>query len=121
MIAFELLSAAVYTLVGIAALIVVLTQMVKNLVWKNGKEEKRWVNHLISFCVATVCNFIVLWIGMTYGVGIYAVFSLASLTDWIFFSGVIIGSTGIANGLWSYEFMQKFLEWIKLLPKPENK
>lgn len=42
MITFEMLSAAIFSFVGLAALIVALTQVVKNLVWKDGKEQKRW-------------------------------------------------------------------------------
>jgi hypothetical protein len=34
------------------------------------------------------------------------------------FAGIVIGCTGCANGAWSYELMQKILEWIKLLPTP---
>lgn len=127
MITFEMITAAVYSLLGLSALVVALTQILKN--WsakfdwyKKAKEAgKKWPDHMLSFITSFICTGIVLAIGLGFNIGIFAAFCVTCWTSWAFVAGVIIGMTGMANGAWSYEFMQKILEWIKLLPKQISK
>lgn len=116
-ITIDMITGAIYSIAGLSALVVVLTQMFKNL-WN--KEGKRWVSHLISFITSTVCNAVVLGIGLIWNVGIYAGFDSSSFMSWIMIIGTTILMTGVSNGLYSYEFMKTFLEWLKLMPKPEK-
>lgn len=121
MITFEMLTAAIYSLVGLAALVTAVTQIFKNL-WS--KADKKWVNHLLSFIASIICCGAVLFIGANWGIGVFAAFCFACLDSWLMFIGTVIGCALIANGLWTYDYMQKVLEWINLLPKntkPENK
>lgn len=117
-ITIEMITGAIYSLAGLSALIVVLTQIFKN--WWN-KTGKRWVSHLISFCTSIVCNGIVLGIGLIWKVGIYANFDVHGAYYWLTLVGCILGCTLIANGTYSYETVKKILEWLKLMPKEENK
>lgn len=126
MITFEMLTAAVYSLLGLAALVVALTQVFKNWAahydwYKNAvAANKKWPGHLLSFISSIICVGAVLFIGLYFQVGVFALFCLTCWDSWLMLIGTIIGCTGVANGAWSYEFMQKILEWIKLLPKPTN-
>lgn len=117
-ITIDMITGAIYSLAGLSALVVVLTQIFKN--WWN-KSGKRWLNHLLSFFSAILCNGAVLAIGLIQGVGIYAGFDVNSFMSWLMWIGTTILLTGIGNGLWSYNFMKTFLEWLKLMPKPETK
>lgn len=127
MITIEMITAALYSLMGLAALVVVVTQIFKDWAAKStwyqkAKEaKKKWPDHLLSFIASLLCTGAVLALGIFMNVGIFAGFCVACLTSWLMIVGVVIGCTGFANGLWSYEFMQKILEWIKLLPTPTAK
>jgi len=127
MITIEMLTAAVYSFMGLAALVVALTQVFKNwfanVSWyKKAKEGgKKWADHLLAFAASLVCNGAVLGIGLYYGIGIFTAFCVACLSSWLLFIGSFICCAFVANGQWSYEFMQKVLEWIKLLPTPTKK
>lgn len=112
-ITLDMITGAIYSLAGLSALIVVLTQIFKN--WWN-KSGIRWVNHLLSFVTSILCNGVVLAIGLIYGVGVYAGFDVNSFMPWLMWTGTTIGCALISNGLWSYDFMKRFLEWLKLLP-----
>ena len=111
MITVEMLTAAVYTFIGLSALIVVLTQIVKDLF----KTTKDWQNHLAAFCTSLVTTGIVLLIGIYGGVGIFAGFCTVCASSWLLFAGIVIACTFMANGQWSYEVAKKFLELIGLL------
>lgn len=113
MITVEMLTAAVYTFIGLSALIVVLTQIVKDLF----KTTKDWQNHLAAFCTSLVTTGIVLLIGIYGGVGIFAGFCTVCASSWLLFAGIVIACTFMANGQWSYEVAKKFLELIGLLTK----
>jgi hypothetical protein len=113
MITIEMLTAAVYTFMGLSALIVVLTQIVKDLF----KTTKRWQNHLVAFITSLVCCGAVLLIGIYGGVGIFAGFCTVCASSWLLFTGIIVSCTLMANGTWSYEFAKQFLELIGLLTK----
>ena len=107
---------------GLAALVVVLTQIFKNgfvnVEWyKKAKEAgKKWPDHMFAFISSFICNAAVLGIGLYFGIGVFSAFCLACLSSWLLFIGSFICCGFVANGQWSYEFMQKVLEWIKLLP-----
>lgn len=117
-ITLDMITGAIYSLAGLSALVVVLTQIFKN--WWN-KSGKRWVNHLLSFFSAILCNGAVLAIGLIWGVGMYADFDVNSFMSWLMIIGTTAGCGLVGNGLWSYNFMKTFLEWLKLMPKPETK
>jgi hypothetical protein len=112
-ITIDMITSAIYSLAGLSALIVVLTQVFKN--WWN-KAGKRWLNHLLSFVTSILCNGAVLAIGLIWGVGIYAGFDVNSWMSWLMWAGTTVLLTGVANGLYSYDFMKTFLEWLKLMP-----
>jgi len=122
MITVEMLAAAVYSFMGLAALVVVLTQIFKNgfgkAEWyKKAKETgKKWPDHMFAFISSFICNAAVLGIGLYFGIGVFTAFCLTCLSSWLLFIGSFICCGFVANGEWSYEFMQKILEWIKLLP-----
>lgn len=122
MITIEMLTAAIYSFMGLAALVVVLTQIFKNgfanAEWyKKAKEAgKKWPDHMFAFISSFICNAAVLGIGLYFGIGVFSAFCLACLSSWLLFIGSFICCGFVANGQWSYEFMQKVLEWIKLLP-----
>lgn len=122
MITVEMLTAAVYSFMGLAALVVVLTQIFKNgfgkAEWyKKAKEAgKKWPDHMFAFISSFICNAAVLGIGLYFGIGVFTAFCLTCLSSWLLFIGSFICCGFVANGEWSYEFMQKILEWIKLLP-----
>lgn len=122
MITIEMLTAAIYSFMGLAALVVVLTQIFKNgfanAEWyKKAKEAgKKWPDHMFAFISSFICNAAVLGIGLYFGIGVFSAFCLACLSSWLLFIGSFICCGFVANGEWSYEFMQKILEWIKLLP-----
>lgn len=113
MITFEMLTAAIYSLMGLAALVTVLTQIFKNLCSKN---DKKWVNHLLSFVASAICCGAVLFIGSYWGIGVFAAFCFSCLDSWLMFFGTFIGCALIANGLWTYDYMKAVLDWLKLLP-----
>ena len=116
-ITIDMITGAIYSLAGLSALVVVLTQIFKN--WWN-KSGKRWVNHLLSFFSSILCNGAVLAIGLIYGIGIYAGFDVNSFMPWFMWAGTTILLTGVANGLYSYDFMRTFLEWLRLIPLSNN-
>jgi hypothetical protein len=122
-----MLTAAVYSFMGLAALVVVLTQIFKNgfgkAEWyKKAKEAgKKWPDHMFAFISSFICNAAVLGIGLYFGIGVFTAFCLTCLSSWLLFIGSFICCGFVANGEWSYEFMQKILEWIKLLPKQTKK
>lgn len=118
MITIEMLTAGVYTLAGLSAIIVVLTQIFKNTF---NKEDKRWFNHLLSLITSILCNGIVLAIGLIWNIGVYAGFNTADFMSWLLLIGTTLGCTLVANGMWSYEFMTSILEWLKLLPVKSKK
>lgn len=115
-ITIDMITSAIYSLAGLSALVVVITQVFKN--WWNKKDE-RWLSHLLSFVASLLCNGAVLGIGLIWKIGIYAGFDVNSWMSWLMWAGTTILLTGLGNGLWSYSFMKKFLEWLKLMPKPE--
>lgn len=127
MITIEMLTAAIYSFMGLAALVVALTQIFKNgfskAEWyKKAKEAgKKWPDHMFSFISSFICNAAVLGIGLYFGIGIFTAFCLTCLSSWLLFIGSFICCGFVANGEWSYEFMQKILEWIKLLPVQSKK
>ena len=127
MITIEMLTAAVYSFMGLAALVVVLTQIFKNAFakvewYKKAKDAgKKWPDHMFAFISSFICNAAVLGIGLYFGIGIFTAFCLACLSSWLLFIGSFISCGFVANGQWSYGFMQKILEWIKLLPTQDNK
>lgn len=116
MITIEMISAAIFSFLGLSALIVAVTQMLKNLF----KSEERWLNHLLSFAASLVCTGIVLLIGVHYGIGIFAAFCLNCLSSWTTFAGMVIANTGVANGMWSYEVAKDILRFVGLLNKEED-
>lgn len=89
MITIEMLTAAVYSFMGLAALVVALTQLFKN--WsansswyKKAKEKgKKWADHLLAFIASFICNAAVLGIGLYFGIGIFTAFCLACLSSWL--------------------------------------
>lgn len=113
MITVEMITAAIYTFIGLSALIVVLTQIFKDLF----KTEKRWQNHLVAFCTSLVCCGIVLAIGIFANIGLFAAFCTTCLSSWLMFAGIVLSCTFMANGQWSYETAKNFLELIGLLTK----
>jgi hypothetical protein len=117
-ITIDMITGAIYSLAGLSALVVVLTQIFKD--WWN-KSGKRWLNHLLSFITSILCNGAVLAIGLIWGVGLYANFDVHAFMPWFMIIGTTAGCGLVANGLWSYNFMKTFLEWLKLMPKPETK
>lgn len=127
MITIEMLTAAVYSFMGLAALVVALTQIFKNCFanadwYKKAKEnKKKWADHLLAFIASFVCNAAVLGIGIYFGIGVFTAFCLTCLSSWLLFIGSFICCAFVANGEWSYDFMQKVLEWIRLLPTPTTK
>lgn len=112
-ITLDMITGAIYSLAGLSALVVVLTQIFKN--WWN-KSGKRWLSHLLSFVSALLCNGGVLACGLIWGIGIYAGFDVNSFMPWLMWIGTTVLLTGLSNGTWSYDFMKRFLEWLKLLP-----
>ena len=112
-ITIDMITGAIYSLAGLSALCVVLTQIFKN--WWN-KTGVRWINHLLSFVTSILCNGIVLAIGLVWGIGIYTGFDTNSFMSWLMWVGTTVGIGLTSNGLWSYNFMKKFLEWLRLLP-----
>ena len=127
MITIEMLTAAVYGFMGLAALVVALTQVFKNWFanadwYKKVKDGgKKWADHMFAFIASFLCNAAVLGVGLYFGIGIFAAFCLTCLSSWLLFIGSFICCGFVANGEWSYEFMQKILEWIKLLPVQSKK
>ena len=127
MITIEMITAALYSFLGLAALVVVVTQIFKDWASKSSwyqkpkAEGKKWPDHLLSFIASLLCTGVVLALGVFMNVGVLAGFCVTCFTSWLMFAGIVIGCTGCANGAWSYEFMQKILEWIKLLPTPTTK
>ena len=124
MITIETITAALYSLMGLAALVVILTQIFKDgaskCAWYQKAKDngKKWPDHMLSFVSSLICTGVVLVLGIFMNVGIFAGFCVSCFNSWLMIVGVVVGCTGFANGLWSYEFMQKILEWIKLLPTP---
>lgn len=119
MITVEMLTAAVYTFMGLSALIVILTQIVKDLF----KTTKDWQNHLAAFCTSLVTTGAVLLIGIYGGIGLFAGFCTVCASSWLLFAGIVIACTFMANGQWTYDVAKKFLELIGLLtnkPVPEK-
>ena len=114
-ITIDMITGAIYSLAGLGALITVLTQLFK----KWFKTTEKWQNHLLAFVAAILCNAAVIAIGVTQKIGIYADFDVNSWMSWIMGIGTTILMAGMSNSWWSYEFMKKFLEWLKLMPKPE--
>jgi hypothetical protein len=114
MITVEMIVAALGGLFGLSALVVALTQVFKN--WWN-KDDKRWLSHLLSFVSAILCNGIVLIVGIFAHTGMWAEFDYTSWLSWVMWAMTTIGCTGVANGMWSYEWMKKILEFLHLLPK----
>jgi hypothetical protein len=53
---------------------------------------------------------------LIWGIGIYAGFDVNSFMPWLMWIGTTVLLTGLSNGIWSYDFMKRFLEWLKLLP-----
>ena len=118
MITIEMISAALYSFLGLSALNVALTQVLKDMF----KTDKRWQNHLLAFITSLVTSGIVLAIGIFNNIGIFAAFCTSCASSWILFAGIVISCTFICNGQWSYEVAKKFLELIGLLtrkPEPE--
>jgi len=116
-ITIDMITSAIYSLAGLSALVVVITQIFKN--WWN-KEDKKWINHLLSLIASLLCNGIVLIIGLIWQVGIYAEFSFGSGMSWLMWIGTTLLMTGCSNSLWSFDFMKKFLDWLKLMPKQKT-
>lgn len=116
LITIDMITGAIYSLAGLSALVVVITQVFKN--WWNKKDE-RWVSHLLSLIASLLCNGVVLAIGLIWQVGIYSNFDTSSIMSWLMWVGTTLLMTGCSNSLWSFEFMKKFLDWLKLMPKPE--
>lgn len=122
MITIEMLTGAIYTFIGLSALIVILTQVFKDLF----KSAKRWQNHLIAFGTSLIACGIVLLIGIFGHVGLFAAFCVKCFSSWLMFVGIVIACTFMANGQWTYDVAKKFLELIGLLakepvPEEENK
>jgi hypothetical protein len=113
-----MITSAVYELAGLSALVVVLTQIFKD--WWN-KDGKRWLNHLLSFVASLLCNGAVLGIGLIWGIGLYADFDFHAFMPWLMWTGTTLLCTGVANGLYSYDFMKTFLDWLKLMPVKTKK
>lgn len=114
MITLEMLTEAIYSMAGLIALAVVLTQIGKDAF---NKQDKRWVSHLISWIVGILLNFAVWGVGQIWQIGMYAEVDLTNIQHIIVFAAGIVSTALAANGTWSYEFVKKFLEWIHLLPK----
>lgn len=112
-----MITAALYSFIGLSALVVALTQVFKNLL----KTTERWQNHLTSFCTSLVCCGIVLLIGIFGHIGIFEMFCTSCVSSWLMFAGIVVACTLMANGTWSYKAAKKFLELIGLLTKePET-
>ena len=116
-ITIDMITSSIYSLAGLGALVVVITQVFKN--WWN-KNNVRWVSHLLSLLASILCNSAVLAVGLIWQTGIYAGFDTSSFMPWLMWIGTTLLLTGIGNGLWSYNFMKKFLDWLKLMPKPDT-
>ena len=111
MITIDMITAALYSFMGLSALCVALTQVFKNIF----KTEKRWQNHLICFLTSLVCCGIVLCLGIFGHMGIFEAFCTVCLSSWLMFAGIVLTCTGMANGMWSYDIAKQILELIGLL------
>ena len=122
MITFDMLYAAVFSLMGLGALIVALTQVLKKLVvnanWYKEAiaQDKKWPGHLLAFISSLICSSGVLGVGLIWKIGIFTAFCVSCFSSWVSFVSIVLLMTGLANGEWSYEFVKKVLEWIKLFP-----
>lgn len=122
MITFDMLYAAVFSLMGLGALIVALTQVLKKLVvnanWYKEAiaQDKKWPGHLLAFISSLICTSGVLGVGLIWKIGIFTAFCVSCFSSWVSFVSIVLLMTGLANGEWSYEFVKKVLEWIKLFP-----
>lgn len=110
----DFIQSALTTGAGLSVAIVMLTQVFKN--WFN-KSGNRVVSQLLSFLASFILNAVVLLIGLQWNFGLYSEFIVSDVWSWIYMSVFTIGCALIANGAWSYSFVQSILEWIKLLPK----
>ena len=117
-----MLYAAVFSLMGLGALIVALTQVLKKLVvnanWYKEAiaQDKKWPGHLLAFISSLICSSGVLGVGLIWKIGIFTAFCVSCFSSWVSFVSIVLLMTGLANGEWSYEFVKKVLEWIKLFP-----
>lgn len=122
MITFDMLYAAAFSLMGLGALIVALTQVLKKLVvnakWYKDAiaQDKKWPGHLLAFISSLICTSGVLAIGLIWNIGIFTTFCVTCVGSWVSFIAIILLLAGVANGEWSYDFVKKVLEWIKLFP-----
>ena len=121
-----MLYAALFSVMGLGALIVALTQVFKKLVgnaeWykKAMAAEKKWPGHLLAFIASILCVGGVVAVGLIWNVGIFSAFCVTCFTSWLNAVALVILFTGFANGMWSYEFIQKILEWLNLMPKDKG-
>lgn len=122
-----MLYAALFSVMGLGALIVALTQVFKKLVgnaeWykKAMADGKKWPGHLLAFIASILCVGGVVAVGLIWNVGIFAAFCVTCLTSWVNAVALVLLFTGFANGMWSYEFIKKVLEWLKLFPTKTDK
>lgn len=110
-----------FSFAGVAALVVALTQFLKNVFHLDEKyPDKKWPKQLMSFVASIVCCFLAVGIGVWTNTGCFAGFCFNCVESWLTFGGTVVFCTGFANGLWTYDFIEKILEFLKLL-KPTKK
>lgn len=111
-----------FSFAGVAALVVALTQFLKNKFNFDEKyPDKKLPKQLLSVVASIICCFIALGVGLWTNEGCFANFCIDCLSSWVGFVGTVIFCTGFANGLWTYDFIEKILGFINLLPKDKNK
>lgn len=127
MITFEMLYAALFSVMGLGALVVTLTQVFKKIVanaewYKNAVAAgKKWPGHLLAFIASVLCVGGVVAVGLIWNVGIFSAFCVACFSSWVNAAALAVLFTGFANGVWSYEFVKKVLEWLQLMPRNKGR
>jgi hypothetical protein len=118
---------ALFSVMGLGALIVALTKVFKKLVgnaeWykKAIADGKKWPGHLLAFIASILCVGGVVAVGLIWNVGIFSAFCVACFSSWLNAVALVLLFTGFANGMWSYEFIKKVLDWLQLMPKNSAK
>lgn len=127
MITFDMLYAALFSVMGLGALVVALTQVFKKIVanadwYKNAVAAgKKWPGHLLAFIASVLCVGGVVAVGLIWNVGIFSAFCLTCFSSWVNAAALAVLFTGFANGAWSYEFVKKVLEWLQLMPRNKGR
>ena len=126
MITFDMLYAALFSVMGLGALVVALTQVFKKIVanadwYKNAVAVgKKWPGHLLAFIASILCVGGVVAVGLIWNVGIFSTFCVACFSSWVNAAALAVLFTGFANGMWSYDFIKKILDWLQLMPRNKD-